>query len=256
MTNVDSDTGVPLRETMAFSAAIVPMMLVGRLQTICAAHGLGHDSIVLAAVAIYLFVRFGVTNIIRKCTVHRGMFHSIPAMFIFVGIAFLLCGGSPFDVRCYKAGGVMGGFMSHLILDEIYAMLRGDLRMLAVELEIGPALATCMQRIDCRIFQDMTVPEIVEKVFADHGAIASYELNLFGSYRKRVYCVQYRESDYQFVARLLEEEGIYWFFAHGENSHKLMLVDDIGALAPAPTPAAPSQARSSVSLRTASVSDS
>ncbi|MFO1267195.1 MAG: type VI secretion system tip protein TssI/VgrG [Rubrivivax sp.] len=84
---------------------------------------------------------------------------------------------------------------------------------------------------DCRIFQEMSVPEIVEKVFGDHGAIANFEFKLFGSYRKRTYCVQYRESDYQFVARLLEEEGIYWFFAHGEDTHKLMLVDDIGALA-------------------------
>ena len=86
---------------------------------------------------------------------------------------------------------------------------------------------------DCRIFQDMTVPEIVEKVFGDHGAIANFEFNLFGSYRKRVYCVQYRESDYQFVARLLEEEGIFWFFEHGEGTHKLKLVDDIGSLGPA-----------------------
>jgi type VI secretion system secreted protein VgrG len=85
---------------------------------------------------------------------------------------------------------------------------------------------------DCRIFQEMTVPEIVEKVFADHGAIANFEFKLFGSYRKRVYCVQYRESDFQFVARLLEEEGIWWFFEHGEGTHKLMLVDDLGALAP------------------------
>jgi type VI secretion system secreted protein VgrG len=86
---------------------------------------------------------------------------------------------------------------------------------------------------DCRIFQDMTVPEIVEKVFGDHGAIANFEFKLYGSYRKRVYCVQYRESDYQFVARLLEEEGIYWFFEHGEGTHKLKLVDDIGSLGPA-----------------------
>jgi len=86
---------------------------------------------------------------------------------------------------------------------------------------------------DCRIFQDLTVPEIVEKVFGDHGAIANFEFKLYGSYRKRTYCVQYRESDFQFVARLLEEEGIYWFFEHGEGTHKLMLVDDIGALAPA-----------------------
>jgi hypothetical protein len=120
--DIDSDTGVPLRETMAFSAAIVPMMLVSRLQALCAANGLGHDAVVLAAVAMYLLVRFGVTNMIRKFTVHRGMFHSIPAMLIFVGLAFLVSGGASLEARYYKAGGVMGGFMSHLVLDEIYAI--------------------------------------------------------------------------------------------------------------------------------------
>ena len=83
---------------------------------------------------------------------------------------------------------------------------------------------------DCRIFQELSVPEIVEQVFGDHGAIADFEFKLFGSYRKRTYCVQYRESDFQFIARLLEEEGIYWFFEHGEGTHKLVLADDISAL--------------------------
>ena len=120
--DIDSETGVPLRETMAFSAAIVPMMLVPRLETLCVANGLGHDSLVLAAVAMYLFVRFGVANMIRKFTVHRGMFHSIPAMLIFTGLAFLASGGASIEARYFKAGGVMGGFMSHLILDEIYSI--------------------------------------------------------------------------------------------------------------------------------------
>lgn len=116
--DLDSDFGVPLRETMAFTAATIPMMLVSRFQTM----GLGIDAMALATVGMYLFVRFGLTKMIRKFTVHRGMFHSIPTMLIFGGLAFLLCGGSPLDLRCYKAGGVMGGFLSHLILDEIYAV--------------------------------------------------------------------------------------------------------------------------------------
>ncbi len=116
--DLDSDYGIPLRETMAFTAATIPMLLVSHFQAL----GLGPDSMALAAVGMYLFVRFGVTTMIRKYTVHRGMFHSIPALLIFGGLAFLICGGSPFDLRCYKAGGVMGGFMSHLILDEIYAV--------------------------------------------------------------------------------------------------------------------------------------
>jgi hypothetical protein len=116
--DLDSDYGVPLRETMAFTAAVAPMLLVGHFQTL----SLTHDQMVLAAVSLYLLVRFGITKLIRQYTVHRGMFHSIPAALIFTGLAFLVCGTSSYDVRCFKAGGVFGGFMSHLILDEIYAV--------------------------------------------------------------------------------------------------------------------------------------
>jgi hypothetical protein len=116
--DLDSDYGVPLRETMAFTAAIVPMLLVNRFQSLA----LSYDAMVLVAVSMYLFVRFGVTNLIRKYTVHRGMFHSIPTGLIFAGVAFLVCGAHDLPVRCYKAGGVFGGFMSHLILDEVYAV--------------------------------------------------------------------------------------------------------------------------------------
>jgi type VI secretion system secreted protein VgrG len=94
---------------------------------------------------------------------------------------------------------------------------------------VRPWLWFLTRTSDCRIFQEQTVQEIVEAVFADHAGIASYEFKLFRSYRPRVYCVQYRESDFNFVARLLEDEGIYWYFVHDESSHKLMLVDDIGA---------------------------
>ncbi len=116
--DLDSDYGVPLRETMAFTAATIPMMLVGRFQSLA----LSHDAMALVAVSLYLFVRFGITNIVRKYTVHRGMFHSIPACAIFAGLAFLVCGTAPIEIRCYKAGGVIAGFMSHLLLDEIYAI--------------------------------------------------------------------------------------------------------------------------------------
>ena len=86
---------------------------------------------------------------------------------------------------------------------------------------------------DCRIFQDMTVPDIVKKVFEDHG-VANFEFKLFRSYREWVYCVQYRESDYNFVARLLEHEGIYWYFEHSDGQHKLVLVDSQSAHDAAP----------------------
>jgi type VI secretion system secreted protein VgrG len=86
---------------------------------------------------------------------------------------------------------------------------------------------------DCRIFQDQSVPDIVKKVFEDHG-IADYQFKLFRSYRKWVYCVQYRETDFNFVSRLLEHEGIYWYFEHSDGKHTLVLVDSQSAHDAAP----------------------
>lgn len=82
---------------------------------------------------------------------------------------------------------------------------------------------------DCRIFQDMTVPDIVKKVLDDHPALAHMRLNLFRTYRPWTYCVQYRESDFQFIARLLEHEGIYWYIEHHHDRHDMVLVDSLSA---------------------------
>ena len=95
---------------------------------------------------------------------------------------------------------------------------------------LRPWLWFLTRTADCRIFQSLTVPAIVQKVFGDHGAIANFEFKLFRSYSPRIYCVQYRETDFNFVARLLEEEGIYWYFEHSDGAHKLVLVDDTSAL--------------------------
>ena len=77
---------------------------------------------------------------------------------------------------------------------------------------------------DCRIFQEKTVPEILKEVFADHK-MAVFEDGLTATYSQREYCVQYRESDFAFVSRLMEEEGIFYYFEHGDGKHTLKLVD-------------------------------
>lgn len=77
---------------------------------------------------------------------------------------------------------------------------------------------------DSRIFQELSVPDIVEKIFTEKG-FSDYKILLHGSYDKREYCVQYRETDFDFVSRLLEEEGIYYFFEHEEGKHTLVLGD-------------------------------
>ena len=77
---------------------------------------------------------------------------------------------------------------------------------------------------DCRIFQEMSVPDIVKKVFADHG-MADFKLQLTGTYRKWTYCVQYRETDFNFISRLLEHEGIYYYVQHTDGHNTVVLSD-------------------------------
>lgn len=84
-------------------------------------------------------------------------------------------------------------------------------------------------RVDCRIFQEKTTPEIIEDVFKNMG-MSDYDKNfLQASYEKREYCVQYRESDWDFVCRLMEEEGIFYFFRHEAGKHTLVLADSKAA---------------------------
>ena len=84
---------------------------------------------------------------------------------------------------------------------------------------------------NCRIFQDLTVPEIIKKVFEEYS-IADFKAELTATYAKRVYCVQYRETDFNFISRLMEEEGIYYFFRHKEGRHTMVLADSYTAHAP------------------------
>jgi hypothetical protein len=115
--DIDSDSGIPFRESMGFAAAIVPIMLLDRFREL----GLNYEQNVLATGGMYLFVRFGLARLLAKYTVHRGMFHSLPAAFVFAGVVFLLCGSGNLQLRYFKAIGVFLGVMSHLILDEIYS---------------------------------------------------------------------------------------------------------------------------------------
>ncbi|TCO78094.1 type VI secretion system secreted protein VgrG [Plasticicumulans lactativorans] len=93
---------------------------------------------------------------------------------------------------------------------------------------LRPWLWLLTRSADCRIFQEMTVPDIVKQVFDDHGfSDVSIELN--GSYRTWEFCVQYRETAFNFVNRLLEGEGIYYFFRHEAGKHTLVLADGVSA---------------------------
>jgi type VI secretion system secreted protein VgrG len=87
---------------------------------------------------------------------------------------------------------------------------------------------------DCRTYQEQTVPEIVEDIFRREHGFTDFNFRLSGTYRKRPYCVQYRETDLSFVSRLLENEGIYYFFEHEDGKHTLVLADSYSAHSPVP----------------------
>jgi type VI secretion system secreted protein VgrG len=81
------------------------------------------------------------------------------------------------------------------------------------------------QTTDCRIFQTKTAPDIIKQIFKEYG-YNDFALRLYGDFVKRDYCVQYRESDFNFVSRLMEEEGICYFFEHENGKHTLILAND------------------------------
>lgn len=124
--DIDSGSGRPLRESLAFGAAVVSIMLVSRLQHL----GAPSETIVLAGSLVYLLIRFGFAELLKRYTVHRGMFHSLPAAVIAGELAFLLATGTT-ELRIYKAGGVALGYLVHLLLDELYSIewRRGRLRL-------------------------------------------------------------------------------------------------------------------------------
>lgn len=100
--------------------------------------------------------------------------------------------------------------------------------------EMVPWLWFLTQTSDCRIFEDKTIPEIITDVFNSDpiSSIAKFSTNLQKDYPKLEYCVQYRETDFNFVSRLMEEAGIFYFFDNsgdGSNSDKLILADNVQA---------------------------
>ena len=99
--------------------------------------------------------------------------------------------------------------------------------------EIVPKLWLLTKKVRSRIFQHITVPDILRKLLA--GFDVAYEIS--ATYYQRDFCVQYRESDFDFASRLMEEEGIYYFFKHSDGNHQ-MVVTDI----PNKHPAVPGQA--------------
>ncbi len=84
---------------------------------------------------------------------------------------------------------------------------------------------------DCRIYQKLTTPKILQEIFNENG-FNDYELHLTHNYRTREYTVQFNETDFDFISRLMEEEGIYYYFSHTAGKHTLVLCDNYASHSP------------------------
>lgn len=121
----------------------------------------------------------------------------------------------------------INGFVSR------FAQSGSDERFTHYRAEVVPWLWFLTRTADCRIFQNMTVPDIITKIFNDLG-FTDFQNSLQGSYEPREYCVQYRETDFNFVSRLMEQYGIFYFFKHEKNKHTLVLADSKSVHQPCP----------------------
>ena len=133
--DLDSNSGIPQREMLSFVSVIIPMLMLQRFQAL----GLEPEHMVFIAGVMYVIIRFGIGGLFRRYTKHRGMWHSIPAAIIAGLVTFLVCLSGDFEIRLFKSWAVVIGFVSHLLLDEIYAVdWQG--RQIRVKKSFGTAL--------------------------------------------------------------------------------------------------------------------
>lgn len=102
------------------------------------------------------------------------------------------------------------GFVSHFVQTD-----ESD-QMAHYQATVVPWLWFLTRTSDSRIFQKQTVPDIIKGIFRERG-FTDFDDRLSGSYREWEYCVQYRETDFHFISRLMEQEGIYYFFEHEDG---------------------------------------
>ncbi|MEM8736420.1 MAG: type VI secretion system tip protein TssI/VgrG, partial [Planctomycetota bacterium] len=137
---------------------------------------------------------------------------------------------TPASVRVDGPGGTPSYFNGYIAKAE---NLGPEIRQTRYSVTLVPAIALLRHSGGCRIFQEFTVIDIVKKIFSNFGFSGELEMRLSGEYEKRDYCVQYCESDFNFLHRILQSEGIYYFFEYSEEKHCMVLADDVQAHASA-----------------------
>ncbi|SAI42310.1 Uncharacterized protein conserved in bacteria [Bordetella ansorpii] len=115
----------------------------------------------------------------------------------------------------------------HVTRCEMIGRESGTSRHYIYRATVRPWLWYLTQTSDSKIFQKKTVPDVIAEVLGEYGF--AFESKLTGAYRTWEYCVQYQETDFAFLSRLMEHEGIYYYFKHGNGQHTLVMVDDVAS---------------------------
>lgn len=120
-------------------------------------------------------------------------------------------------------------FLNGLVTDFGYAREDADEEgYYAYSCIMRPLLWYLTQNIDSRVFVEKNVVDIAHEILASFGL--PYQIQCQKSYRKRGFCTQYQESSFVFLSRLFEQEGIYYYFKHSNDTHELVITDDISTL--------------------------
>jgi type VI secretion system secreted protein VgrG len=119
----------------------------------------------------------------------------------------------------------------HGVVDQA-RFCRVDARRMHFAVRLVPALAALAHRADSRIFQNQSIVDIVSKLFDEAGFLADVQWQLTGTYDPKEFVVQYRESALNFVSRLFEDAGIFYFFQHKPGGHTMIVADSSDAFVP------------------------
>jgi len=119
--DLDIPTGKPGQEIFSLSAAVIPLMTFHHVLTVTQLP-VNNESIILIMLCMYFAIRYGLAWLVNKLSVHRGMFHSLPAMLIAGETMYLVYPSSNPYIKLLMGGGLALGFFSHLFLDEIYSV--------------------------------------------------------------------------------------------------------------------------------------
>ena len=114
-----------------------------------------------------------------------------------------------------------------------FAQSGADSKFMKYQMEVVPWTWMLTRYADCKIFHDKAVGDIIQQVFSDRG-YTDFKVSLTGTYSPLEYCVQYRETDFNFISRLMEQNGIFYYFEHASGKHTMVITDSSSSLQACP----------------------